>query len=187
MHPGSWALRIDRHAINFGLRFSALCFVTVAPCFGQVAKQFVKVEPNQCWLDVKDAVHRRAYGVITDERLHTLTIDRFASVEGTIAIIVEVVADQNKKGHNADFYSRFAGLNTVAVICRLEPCAALRRRSCSRANLREDFVGAEFGASRERHHFFPVGTFCFSSSNQFSTTLICVGAACSSSLTITIC
>jgi hypothetical protein len=92
------ALRIDRHAIYFGLRCSALCFLTVAPCFGQVAKQFVKVEPNQCWLDVKDAVHRRAYGVITDERLHTLTIDRFASIDGTIAIIVEVQADRNKKG-----------------------------------------------------------------------------------------
>jgi hypothetical protein len=32
-------------------------------------------------------------------------------------------------------------------------------------------------------HFFPVGTFCFNSSNQFSTTLICVGAcACSLAL-----
>ncbi len=91
-------MRMDRHAIYYGLRCSALCFLTGAPCFGQVAKQFVKVEPNQCWLDVKDAVHRRAYGVITDERLHTLTIDRFASVDGTIAIVVEVQADQNKKG-----------------------------------------------------------------------------------------
>lgn len=91
-------MRIDRHAIHFGLGCSALCFLAVAPCFGQVAKQFVKVEPNQCWLDVKDAVHRRAYGVITDDNLHTLTIDRFASIDGTIAIIVEVQADRNKKG-----------------------------------------------------------------------------------------
>ena len=91
-------MRIDRHSIYYGLGCSALCFLTVSPCFGQVAKQFVKVEPNQCWLDVQDAVHRRAYGVITDERLHTLTIDRFASIDGTIAIVVEVLADQNKKG-----------------------------------------------------------------------------------------
>ncbi len=50
----------------------------------------------------------------------------------------------------------------------------------------EDFIGSEFGARRERHYFFPVGTFCFSSSNQFSTTLICVGAAsaCSAGLSI---
>ncbi|HET6142274.1 MAG TPA: hypothetical protein VFE02_02115 [Candidatus Acidoferrales bacterium] len=91
-------MRIGRQAIYYGIRCSALFFFTVAPCFGQIAKQFVNVEPNQCWLDVKDAVHRRAYGVITDERFHTLTIDRFASVEGTIAIVVEVQADQNKKG-----------------------------------------------------------------------------------------
>jgi hypothetical protein len=94
-------LRIHRDAIYYGLRCSALWFLTVVPCFGQVAKQFVKVEPNQCWLDVKDAVHRRAYGMITDERLHTLTIERFASVEGTIAVIVEVQADRNKKGEEA--------------------------------------------------------------------------------------
>ena len=91
-------MRVDRHAIYYELRCSLLCFLTVAPCFGQVAKQFVKAEPNQCWLDVKDAVHRRAYGVITDDRLHTLTIDRFSSIDGTIAIIVEIRADQNKKG-----------------------------------------------------------------------------------------
>ncbi len=91
-------MRNDRQVIFYALRCSVLCLITVAPCFAQVAKQFVKVEPNQCWLDVKDAVHRRANGVITDERLHTLTIDRFASIEGTIAIIVEVQADQNKKG-----------------------------------------------------------------------------------------
>ena len=56
----------------------------------------------------------------------------------------------------------------------------------ARANLRDDFVGAEICASSERHHFFPVGTFCFNSSNQFSTTLICVGAACACSLGLSI-
>ena len=91
-------MRIYRHAIYFGLRCSALFFFATSPSSAQVAKQFVKVEPNQCWLDVKDAVHRRAYGVITDDNLHTLTIDRFVSIDGTIAIIVEVQADQNKKG-----------------------------------------------------------------------------------------
>src|ERR1700747_3445512 len=54
------------------------------------------------------------------------------------------------------------------------------------ANWREDFVGTEMGASGERHHFFPTGTFCFNSSNQFSTTLICVGVACACSLDLSI-
>src|ERR1700694_5697668 len=56
----------------------------------------------------------------------------------------------------------------------------------SRADLRENFVRSETCAGSERHHFFPTGTFCFNSSNQFSTTLICVGAACACSLGLSI-
>lgn len=93
-------MRIARPAFRYALRFSALLLLGVLPSFGQAAKMFVKVEPNQCWLDVKDAVHRRANGVITNDELHTLTIDRFASIDGTIAIVVEVQADQDKKGES---------------------------------------------------------------------------------------
>ena len=41
----------------------------------------------------------------------------------------------------------------------------------------------------DRNHFVPTGTFCFNSSNQFSTTLICVGAVppCSVGLSIRKC
>ena len=91
-------MQVARHTIYFAVGCSILCCLAGPFCFGQVAKQFVKVEANQCWLDVQDAVHRRANGVITDDRLHTLTIDRFASVDGTIAIVVAVEADKNKKG-----------------------------------------------------------------------------------------
>src|ERR1700719_516749 len=48
----------------------------------------------------------------------------------------------------------------------------------ARTNRASDFIRAELGASGERHHFFPVGTFCFNSSVQFSTTVI---SACGSS------
>jgi hypothetical protein len=37
----------------------------------------------------------------------------------------------------------------------------------ARTNLRTDFIGAETCASADGHCFFPVGTFCFSSSKQF--------------------
>src|SRR6266699_3353595 len=56
----------------------------------------------------------------------------------------------------------------------------------ARANLRDDFVRAETRTIGERHNFFPIGTFCFNSSNQFSTTLICVGAASADSLSLSI-
>src|ERR1700730_16507386 len=56
----------------------------------------------------------------------------------------------------------------------------------ARTNRGKNFVRAESSSRFQAHYFFPVGTFCFSSSNQFSTTLICVGAdcACSTGLSI---
>src|SRR5579863_8089109 len=48
----------------------------------------------------------------------------------------------------------------------------------------ENFVWSKFGARDECHYFFPMGTFCFNSSNQFRTTLICVPDFCSVSLII---
>jgi hypothetical protein len=45
-------------------------------------------------------------------------------------------------------------------------------------------VRPELCSRSQTHGFFPGGTRRFSSSNQFSTTLICVGAAASSSLSL---
>jgi hypothetical protein len=64
----------------------------------QTAKTFVKVEPNQCWEDVKDIVHRRATGAAIDETYHRLTVERFASLDGDLSIIVAVTPDHDKKG-----------------------------------------------------------------------------------------
>src|SRR5258708_4593947 len=55
----------------------------------------------------------------------------------------------------------------------------------ARTNRGENFVGAEPSSCFQTHYFSPVGTFCFNSSNQFSTTLICVGdESCSMGLSI---
>jgi hypothetical protein len=64
----------------------------------QTAKTFVKVEPHQCWEDVKDIVHRRSTGAVIDETYHTLTVERFASLDGDLSIVVAVVPDRDKKG-----------------------------------------------------------------------------------------
>ncbi len=90
-------MRIGRRVIGLALNCSVIALLTGMPCFGQAAKVFVKVEPHQCWLDVKDSVHRRALSIATDETQHTLTIERFASMGGDISIVVAVEADQNKK------------------------------------------------------------------------------------------
>ncbi len=46
--------------------------------------------------------------------------------------------------------------------------------------------GTDSNLLSEPLHFVPVGTRRFNSSNQFSTTLICVGAACAESLGLSI-
>ena len=51
------------------------------------------------------------------------------------------------------------------------------------ANLHAEFIGTETRTRADGHYFFPAGTFCFNSSNQFSTTLIWVDA-CSLALSI---
>src|ERR1700682_155266 len=81
------------------------------------------------------------------------------------------------------FLLKISGLSAIAVICLPEPCVAVRRRSLSRADLREDFIGAEFYGSGERHYLVPAGAFGFKSAVQFSTTLICPGD-CSEALSI---
>jgi len=81
------------------------------------------------------------------------------------------------------FLLKISGLSAIAVICLPEPRVAVRRRSLSRADLREDFVGAEFYGSGERHYLLPAGAFGFKSAVQFSTTLICPGD-CSEALSI---
>jgi len=81
------------------------------------------------------------------------------------------------------FLLKISGLSAIAVNCLPEPCVALRRRSLSRADLLEDFVGAEFYGSGERDYLVPAGAFGFKSAVQFSTTLICPGD-CSEALSI---
>lgn len=68
----------------------------------------------------------------------------------------------------------------LGVMCLIN----LAHSSC--ANLRKQFVAAETCHGAKGHYFFPVGTFCFNSSNQFNTTLICVGAVSADSLGLSI-
>jgi hypothetical protein len=109
--------------------------------------------------------------------MHDVGISRGNGVRGLLPVSRQTINYLAEPSQNACFYWRFAELNAIAVTCRLGPCVAVRRRSSSRANLRDYFVGAEFGAGSECHYFLPAGTFCFNSSNQFTTTLICAGGA----------
>lgn len=67
------------------------------PCSAQTADTFIKSDPLQCWIDTKDVVHRHATGSIDDENSHSIKVDRYASMQGTLAILVHVSADTDKK------------------------------------------------------------------------------------------
>src|SRR5258705_5226166 len=75
-----------------------LALMVPARAHAQTAKTFVKVEPNQCWEDVKDIVHRRATDAAIDETYHRLTVERVASLDGDLSIFVSVTPDHDKKG-----------------------------------------------------------------------------------------
>src|ERR1700682_227455 len=68
------------------------------PCFAQTAEVFVKGDPNQCWLDVKDIVYRHGSRVTEDERTWTIQSGHFSSMAGDLVLQTHVSADKNKKG-----------------------------------------------------------------------------------------
>jgi hypothetical protein len=70
---------------------------SVLPCSAQTADMFIKSDPMQCWLDTKDVVHRHATGSVDDENSHSIKVDRYASMQGTLAILVHVSSDTDKK------------------------------------------------------------------------------------------
>jgi len=92
-----------------------LALMLPVKAYAQTAKTFVKVEPHQCWEDVKDYVHRRATGAVIDETYQTLAVERFASLDGDLSIIVAVAADHDKKGE--------AGCSIVVGIAGSSPYA----------------------------------------------------------------
>jgi hypothetical protein len=80
------------------------------PCSAQTADQFIKSDPVQCWQDTKDVVHRHATGAIDDETSHTMKVERYASMQGNLSILVHVSADTDKKkGEGCRLYVSIVG------------------------------------------------------------------------------
>ena len=77
------------------LAFAMLVFVL--PCSAQTADAFIKSDLMQCWLDTRDVVHRHATGAVDDEGSHSIKVDRYSSMQGSLSILVHVSADTDKK------------------------------------------------------------------------------------------
>ena len=76
----------------------ALLAVAGVPCFAQTADVFVKGDPKQCWLDVRDVVHRRAGRVTEDEQRWILQAGHFSTMSGDLVLQVHVARDKDKNG-----------------------------------------------------------------------------------------
>ncbi|MGA8221673.1 MAG: hypothetical protein WB780_08465 [Candidatus Acidiferrales bacterium] len=64
----------------------------------QTASAFVKGDSAQCWLDVKDIVHREARTVSDDDQNHILRAGHYSTAGGDLDLSVQVGADKDKKG-----------------------------------------------------------------------------------------
>ena len=68
------------------------------PCRAQTADVFVKGDAVQCWLDVKDIVHRRASRVTDDDQRWILQAGHFSTMSGDMVMQVHVAPDKDKGG-----------------------------------------------------------------------------------------
>jgi hypothetical protein len=92
------------------MKLALVLLVFALPCSAQTADMFIKSDPVQCWLDTKDVVHRNATGTIDDETSHSMKVERYASMQGDLSILVHVSADTDKKkGEGCRLYVSVVG------------------------------------------------------------------------------
>jgi hypothetical protein len=92
------------------MKLALVLLVFAVPCSAQTADMFIKSDPVQCWLDTKEVVHRRATGTIDDESTHSMKVERYASMQGDLSILVHVSADTDKKkGEGCRLYVSVVG------------------------------------------------------------------------------
>jgi hypothetical protein len=92
------------------MKLAFLLLVFAIPCSAQTADMFIKNDPMQCWLDTKDVVHRHATNTIDDETSHTMKVERYASMQGNLSILVHISSDTDKKkGEGCRLYVSVVG------------------------------------------------------------------------------
>jgi len=72
--------------------------LTALPASAQSADVFVKGNGPQCWLDVREIVHRRGRDVTEDNQLQTLRAGHFSTPSGDLFLTVQALTEKNKKG-----------------------------------------------------------------------------------------
>jgi hypothetical protein len=68
------------------------------PAWAQTADVFVKEDASQCWLDVREIVHRDARDVTEDEGQKLLRAGHFSTMGGDLFYAIRALPEKNKKG-----------------------------------------------------------------------------------------
>lgn len=82
-----------------------LLFAVGQSCFAQADSVFVKGDPDQCWLDVKEIVHRNSLAVTEDAKARILYAEKYQTVQGGLFLTIHVDA---AKGNNSEVGCRLS-------------------------------------------------------------------------------
>jgi hypothetical protein len=109
----------------------------------QTADAFVKGDPAQCWLDVKDIVHRQSRTVSDDDQNHILRAGHFSTAGGDLDLKVQVGADKDKKGCRI-----YVGIEGEGVLARKQPSAIQNAQAANDSRGIRNIKAANYIASQ---------------------------------------
>jgi hypothetical protein len=127
----------------------SLLLVTAFPAWGQTADVFVKGNGAQCWLDVREIVHRRASKVTENEQLQTLRAGNYATMSGDLYLTIQALTEKNKKGEEGcriyvsvegggSLYSKGQAANDLSNNMRIANSIAAEVASMQKAREKKD-------------------------------------------------
>jgi hypothetical protein len=88
-----------RHLFSIAV-LAILTFAVGQSCFAQVDSVFVKGAPDQCWLDVKEIVHRNSLAVTEDAKARILYAEKYQTVQGGLFLKVQVDVAKGNDGED---------------------------------------------------------------------------------------
>ncbi len=88
-----------RHLVSIAV-LAILTFVVGQSCGAQADNVFVKGDPDQRWLNVKEIVHRNSLYVTEDAKARILYAEKYQTVQGGLFLKVHVDVAKGDDGEN---------------------------------------------------------------------------------------
>jgi hypothetical protein len=77
---------------------ASFLLLSAFPAWGQTADVFVKEDAGQCWVDLREVVHRLATDVSEEEGQKLLRAGHFSTIGGDLYFAIRALPEKNKKG-----------------------------------------------------------------------------------------